>query len=61
MKNLKSSKFLKTFEIGQSKLASVKGGTNYEFSTDYYLPGNEACSVTCPDQKRDYRDGTIGK
>jgi hypothetical protein len=61
--NVRSSKFLKTFEIGKSKQSDVLGGGPNDpggsgpggggWITSYTIPGSEASSYACPDTKQD--------
>jgi len=54
--SFKSSKVLKTFEIGRSHLSMVAGGTTVvKFSSPYHIDGDDACSVSCPDARVDWK------
>ena len=58
MKNLKSSKLLKTFEIGKNQLSSVIGGTEVLYDSPYTIAGSDGCSLSCPDNRMDHKDGS---
>ena len=57
----KSSKMLKSFEIGNKGMANVKGGINYDTTEAYTISGSTSCSVSCPDYKRDTSNGVYEK
>jgi hypothetical protein len=58
--NVKSSKFLKSFEIGKSKQSNVLGGGPNDpggspsgWITSFTITGSAASSYACPDTKQD--------